>query len=488
MLHQLSHLLALLLWAAAVLAVLAGMPELAVAIVVIALRWTGAITLSTWWHAVRSSHPHPSRGAMTTPRTNWAGNLTYRATSLVEPRSVAELQEVVATHASAGRRVRALGSRHSFSTVADTDGVHVSTRGLGLELDVESDGTGPIAVVPGAATYAEIAPLLHERGLALHNMGSLPHISVAGACATGTHGSGDTLGSLATAAVAVEMVVASGELVRLEAGGPDFPGAVLSLGALGVVTRLWLRTEPTFEVTQRVWTDLPARAVGEELEGVLASGYSVSVFTDLRDRDVITSVWVKDRVDRPGTLAPVLAARAPASHEVHPVPGVGPASTTVQGGVPGAWFDRLPHFRAGFVPSVGDELQSELFLPRAAASSLVSALAEIADVVAPALLVHEIRSAAADDLWLSPLRGRDSVIAHFTWRPDEALVAPALRAVEDALGHWGPRAHWGKITATPALRAPTGAYDLTSFAALAHRLDPAGTFANDLLLLGLDVT
>lgn len=421
---------------------------------------------------------------MTTPRCNWAGNLTYQATSLVEPGSVAELQEVVATHAGAGRRVRALGSRHSFSAVADTDGVHVSTRNLGLEVDVEADGAGSIAAVPGAATYAEVAPLLHERGLALHNMGSLPHISIAGACATGTHGSGDTLGSLATAVVAVEMVTSSGELVRLAAGDPDFPGAVLSLGSLGVVTRLWLRTEPTYEVAQRVWTDLPAGDVGEELDAVLTSGYSVSVFTDLQDTDVVTSVWVKDRVDRPGTLAPVLAGRASATHRVHPVPGVDPASTTVQDGVPGAWFERLPHFRAGFVPSVGEELQSELFLPRAAVSDLVRAMAEIADVVAPALMVHEIRSAAADDLWLSPLRGRDSVIAHFTWRPDEALVAPALRAVEDALGPWQPRAHWGKITATPALRAPAGAYDLDSFAALAERLDPAGTFANDLLPLG----
>ncbi len=424
---------------------------------------------------------------MTTSRTNWAGNLTYRATSLVEPGSVAELQEVVATHAGTGHRVRALGSRHSFSTVADTDGVHVSTRALGLEVEVVTDAAGPVAVVPGAATYAEVAPLLHERGLALHNMGSLPHISVAGACATGTHGSGDTLGSLSTAALAVEMVTASGELVRLDAGDPDFPGAVLSLGALGVVTRLWLRTEPTYEVTQRVWTDLPARAVGEELDAVLASGYSVSVFTDLHDPDVITSVWVKDRIDQPGTLAPVLAARASATHEVHPVPGVDPAATTAQGGVPGAWFDRLPHFRAGFVPSVGEELQSELFLPRAAAPSLIAALAEIADVVAPALMVHEIRSAAADDLWLSPLRDRDSVIAHFTWRPDAELVRPALRAVEDALGHWGPRAHWGKVTETPGLRAPAGAYDLASFAALARRLDPGGTFANDLLPAGADV-
>ncbi|PUA82252.1 FAD-binding protein [Nocardioides currus] len=420
-------------------------------------------------------------------RTNWAGNVTYRARDLVEPGSVAELQEVVATAAAAGGRVRALGSRHSFSTVADTDGRQVGTRRLGLEVELEDgdedEADGPFAVVPGGATYAEVAPVLHEHGRALHNLGSLPHISVAGACATGTHGSGDGLGSLATAVTAVEIVASSGDLVRIAAGDPDFGGAVLSLGALGVVTRLWLRTEPTYEVAQRVWEDLPADEVADQLGAVLASGTSVSVFTDLADPTRVSSVWVKQRTDASGVLAPCLASRAPATRELHPVPGVDPAAASPQLGVPGPWHERLPHFRASHLPSVGDELQSELFLPRSAAPHLLAALTGIRDVVAPALLVHEIRSAAADDLWLSPLRGRDSVMAHFTWRPEPDVVMPALRAVEEALAPFSPRAHWGKITATPGLRAPERAYDLAVFETLRRRLDPGGVFAQDLLSL-----
>lgn len=414
-------------------------------------------------------------------RTNWAGNLTYGARELVRPGSVAELREVVAAAADAGDRVRALGSRHSFSTVADTDGVHVSTRDLGLSVELEHGPTGAVAVVPGAMTYAEVAPVLHADGLALHNLGSLPHISVAGACATGTHGSGSDLGSLATAVSAVELVTASGELVRLDSGHPDFGGAVLSLGALGVVTRLWLRTEPTYDVRQQVWEDLPAGEVAQQLLEVLGSGTSVSVFTDFSDPARVSSVWVKERTDRPGTLAPCLASRAPAGRELHPVPGVDPAAASPQQGVVGPWHERLPHFRASHLPSVGDELQSELFLPRAAAPHLLPTLGRISEVVAPALLVHEIRSVAADDLWLSPVRGRDSVVAHFTWKPDPALVMPALRAVEEALGPWGPRAHWGKVNATPELRAPEGAYDLVAFHALRARLDPGSVFRNDLL-------
>lgn len=414
-------------------------------------------------------------------RTNWAGNVTYRARELVEPGSTEELQEVVVAAARAGHRVRALGTRHSFSTVADTDGVHVGTRGLGTSVRLEDGPDGVLAVAPAGSTYAEIAPVLHARGRALHNLGSLPHISVAGACSTGTHGSGDHLGSLATAVAAIELVTASGDLVRIDSDDADFAGAVLSLGALGVVTRLWLHTEPTYDVGQRVWEDLPLGEVAEQLDAVLGSGTSVSVFTDFVDPDRVTSVWVKERVGRPASLAPCLASRAPSTRQVHPVPGVDPAAATPQQGIPGPWHERLPHFRASHVPSVGEELQSELFLPRAAAPHLLPALAAISDVVAPALLVHEIRSVAADDLWLSPLRHRDSVVAHFTWRPEPALVQPALRAVEDALAPWEPRAHWGKITATPELRVPPGAYDRASFDALRLRLDPGGVFANDLL-------
>ncbi|NYE35435.1 xylitol oxidase [Nocardioides cavernae] len=414
-------------------------------------------------------------------RTNWAGNVTYSARAVARPGTVEELREVVSAAAAAGDRVRALGSRHSFSTVADTDGLHVSTRDLGLVTHVEDGPDGPVAVVPGASTYAEVAPVLQAAGRALHNLGSLPHISVAGACATGTHGSGDANGSLATAVVAVELVTADGGLVRIARGDRDFAGAVLSLGALGVVTRIWLRTEPAYDVRQWVWEDLPAAEVAEQLPAVLASGTSVSVFTDLADPDRVTSVWVKQRVDDPRDLAPCLAAAAPSTREVHPVPGVDPAAASAQQGVPGPWHERLPHFRASHVPSVGDELQSELFLPRDAAPHLLATVAGVADVVAPALLVHEIRSIARDDLWLSPFRGRDSVAAHFTWRPDGALVTPALRAVEDALAPWEPRTHWGKVTATPALRDGAGAYDRDSFEELRSRLDPAGVFRNDLL-------
>ncbi len=416
------------------------------------------------------------------PAVNWAGNVTYRARRLVRPGSVEELQELVAASSAAGEHVRALGSRHSFSRVADTDGVHVDTRGLGLAVEVERRPEGTVAVVPGGATYAEVAPVLQDHGLALHNLASLPHISVAGACATGTHGSGDRNSARSRRRCAPSS--SSPRRARWSASTRATPASA------GRCCR-WVRSvsspacgcgpsRPTTYARRCGSTCRPTRSP-QQLAEVMASGTSVSVFTDFADPARISSVWVKDRVDRPSTLAPCLAAHRPADHEVHPVPGVDPAAATPQQGAVGPWHERLPHFRASHVPSVGDELQSEVFLPRAAAAHLLPTLTAITDVVAPALMVHEIRAVAADDLWLSPLRGRDSVVAHFTWKPDVARAMVAIRAVEDALAQWEPRVHWGKLTATEELRAPDGVYDLAAFHDLCARLDPGGTFRNDLV-------
>ncbi|WP_170219205.1 FAD-binding protein [Nocardioides litoris] len=412
---------------------------------------------------------------------NWSGNVRYASTGVVQPPDLAGVQEAVAGAAAAGTRVRALGSRHSFSTVADTDGLHLSTRGLGTRVEVDADG---LAAVPSGATYAEVAAQLHAAGRALHNMGSLPHISVAGACATGTHGSGDGNGALATAVRGLELVTASGEVVRLDADHPDLPGAAVSLGALGVVTRLWLATEPAYDVAQTVWTDVPADALADEIEAVMGSGHSVSVFDDLRDPSVVSAVFVKQRVDGRADLAPVLAGRPSAAGPVHPVPGIDPAPATEQGGVSGPWHERLPHFRAEFVPSVGEELQTEYFVPRAAIREARAALAEVADQVAPVLMVHELRTVAADELWLSGAHGRDTVAIHFTWRPEPGPVGEAVRLLERVLAPYDPRAHWGKVAGGTVPRCdPAGA---ARFAVLRDRLDPGRAFGNAFLDAELD--
>ncbi|HZB48391.1 MAG TPA: FAD-binding protein [Mycobacteriales bacterium] len=401
---------------------------------------------------------------MTGRPTNWAGNVRFAAASRHRPASVPELQALVAR----ADRVRAVGGGHSFSDVADTSGSLVSTLSLPPVLDLDTERAS-VRVAAGV-TYTDLARYLDQRGFALRTLASLPHLTVGGACATGTHGSGVATGSLATAVTGMELVTAGGDLVTLTE-----PGAVVHLGALGVVTSLTLELVPAYEVRQWVLDDLPLAALDEHLDAVLAAAYSVSVFTDWQP-DRRGQVWLKQRVGDPPP--PDLPA-TPADGPRHPVGGMPTGNCTVQLGVPGPWYDRLPHFRADAPPSSsGAELQSEYLVGRAGAVGALHALAEVADRVAPVLQTCEIRAVAADELWLSPFHRRDSVGLHFTWVPDLAAVLPVIGLVERQLAPYRPRPHWGKIfTVDPA--AVRAAYPrLADFRALVARYDPDGKFGN----------
>jgi xylitol oxidase len=403
--------------------------------------------------------------------TNWAGNLTYRATRLHRPTTLEQLREL----AAATPRLRVIGSRHSFTDVADSAELVSLT---GLPEDVAVDRAAGTVSFSGGLTYGRLATVLAAEGLALHNLASLPHISVAGAVATATHGSGLRNGNLATAVAGLELVTSSGDLVRLARGDDGFDGAVVHLGALGAVTRLTLDVEPAYDVAQQVFEHLPWPALLGSLDAVLGAGYSVSVFTTWGDD--VDMVWVKSRVDAGPLPGELLGTRA-APAERHPVAGLDPAPTTAQRGVPGPWSDRLPHFRMGFTPSAGDELQSEWLLPRADAVPALEAVRALAGRVRPVLLTSEVRAVAADRLWLSTAFDRDSVALHFTWRPQPAEVGAVVRALEAALAPFGARPHWGKVfTASAAELAPLYPR-LPDFAALVERLDPRGAFRNDWL-------
>ena len=206
---------------------------------------------------------------------NWAGNVAYGAARFDVPTSVADIQAIVA----ASSKLRAVGSRHSFNAIADTDGDLVSL--AALPRVVELDPQARTVTVDGGIKYGELATRLHENGWALANLASLPHISVAGACATATHGSGVGNGNLATAVQAIEMVTASGELVDVSRDDdPDTMDAItVGLGAFGIVTRLTLAVEPTFAVAQRVFEHLPMQTAVDRLPEIMADGYSVSLFT-----------------------------------------------------------------------------------------------------------------------------------------------------------------------------------------------------------------
>jgi xylitol oxidase len=404
-------------------------------------------------------------GAM---RTNWAGSHRYRAATFARPTSLPEAQELVA----ASRRVRALGSGHSFTDLADTNGLLLSLEAVPGEVAI--DASRATATVGGGLLLGQVAEALHREGWALAALPSLPHITVAGAIATGTHGSGNGVGSLASLVCGLEVIGADGELRSMTAEKPDFHGWVVSLGLLGVVTKVTLRIVPTFDVRQYVFTSLPWPVLREDFDDVMASAYSVSVFTDWAG-DTVNQVWVKTTgTHQPPSLRSAVPAQAP----MHMIPGMSPEAVTGQLGLEGAWHDRLPHFRMEFTPSSGEELQSEYLVPRPRAAEALAEVRRLAPHFVGMLQMGEIRTVAGDELWLSGAHGEDVAGLHFTWRRDWDRVHRILPILEDSLLPLGARPHWGKcfVATADSLRALYPRFD--DFTALRRGVDPGGKFTN----------
>lgn len=399
---------------------------------------------------------------------NWAGYHAYRAKVLHRPETIPEVQELVA----ASPRVRALGTRHSFNDLADSVGDLVSLDALDPSISIHP-GARTVSC-SGGLRYGHLAAALEAEGWAIHNLASLPHISVAGAIATGTHGSGNNNGSLSSGVAALELVTASGDLLRTDRTQPDFDGMVVSLGALGVVTRVWLDIEPTFEMRQDVYEGLGWPELTANFDAVTASAYSVSVFTNWNS---ISAVWLKSRTDAAAPPTELFGATQ-ASGERHPIARMPAENTTAQRGIPGRWNERLAHFKLGFTPSTGDELQSEYIVPREHALAAIEAVRGLRTRVTPLVQVSELRTMAADSLWLSGAYETDAVGIHFTWfkRPGEVLAV--LPAIEAALEPFRPRPHWGKLFHAIGRDAYPR---LDDFSSLARRLDPTGKFRNDYL-------
>jgi xylitol oxidase len=405
---------------------------------------------------------------------NWAGNYAYRAERLHRPTSLEQLRELVA----AAPQIRVLGSRHSFSDIGDAAEL-VTLDGLPAEIAVDR-AAGTVSC-SGATRYGELAAALEPEGLALGNLASLPHISVAGAIATATHGSGDSNGNLATEVAALELVTSDGGLVTSARGEEDFDGLVVGLGALGAVTRVTLDVEPAYEVRQRVFEGLPWDALFEHFDTITASAYSISVFNRLDDT-AAEQVWIKSRVtDAAEDVQDELFGARAATEERHPIPGIDPVNCTPQLGRPGLWSDRLPTFRMGFTPSSGEEIQSEFLIAREHVVPAFEAVRALAGSIRPVLHVCELRTMAADRLWLSPQYGQDTIGIHFTWKREQQAVERVLAEVEAALAPFSPRPHWGKLFLAGAAELAPRYPRLPDFARLSERLDPRGAFRNDWL-------
>jgi xylitol oxidase len=415
--------------------------------------------------------------AINSYQTNWAGNITYSTDQVHYPESVEQVQETVRSLS----KIKGLGSRHSFNTIADSPENLISLQYLNQV--VALDRSGHTVTVEGGMRYGELAPYLQQQGYALPNLASLPHISIAGACATATHGSGIYNGNLATAVSALELVNAAGDIVSLsrEKDGELFKGAVVNLGALGIVTKVTLDLQPTFNMKQVVYRNLPMGELEKNFLAVMSGGYSVSLFTTWRNRS-INQVWVKSvDGDNASVAAPEFFGATLATQHLHPLEELSPENATAQMGIPGAWYERLPHFKMGFKPSAGAELQSEYFVPVEAGYEAMMALEKLHDKIGLYLFVSEIRAIAADELWLSPCYKKACIAFHFTWKQEWEVVRHLLPLIEEVLTPYNAQPHWGKLfTMDPAV-LQSRFEKLADFKEMTHQYDPNGKFRNAFL-------
>ena len=396
---------------------------------------------------------------------NWAGNVRYGTNRLLNIESVDQLQEFVKKQNS----LKALGSRHCFSRIADNAHQLISFRSMNRMPDI--DETEKTVSVEAGITYSKLGPELDRQGYALHNLASLPDISVAGAIATATHGSGSKNGNLASAVAEIELVTADGELRTLsrQKDADEFLGAVVHLGALGIVTRVKLDIQPAFRINEYTYQGLKKNILYEKFSQIMNSAYSVSLFT-YRNKDGFANwPWATVR----------LKVQEEAGFEAKPE--LFGARLDARRNTTGSWWERLPHFAIGDVAAKGNELQTEYFVAMEHAVDAIKAVATLADRIQPLLHASELRTVAADKLWMSTCYEQLSLAIHFTWKPDQEGVANLLPEIEKRLAPFEARPHWGKLFFMGSKTLESRYDRLADFRRLVSRYDPEAKFGNAFL-------
>ncbi|MFZ0218576.1 MAG: D-arabinono-1,4-lactone oxidase [Candidatus Dormiibacterota bacterium] len=414
----------------------------------------------------RAGGPGPIDDSM-----NWAGSHRYSAQRIHHPMSIDEARWLVA----GTPRIRAFGARHTFTAIPDCEGGELLTL-RDVPVDLVVDPRASQVTVGANATYSVVAAELERAGYALHNLASLPQITVFGACATGTHGSGDRNRTLATAVSALELILPDGSLHTVRRGEPDFDGMVVSLGYAGIVTRVTLDLQPSFQVRQRVYRGLPWSEVEPHFDDLSRQAYSMSFFLSWQG-DAVEQVWMKTLASEPALPDQLFGSSVDAGDNRLAI--LEGDNMTPRDGTPGPWSERLAHFKVDGLAMAGNELQSEYFVARRDAIGALLAVRRLAEDIAPHLRVTEIRTVAGDGLWLSPMYERDSVGIHFTWLREPEAVRAILPKIEAALAPFQPRPHWGKVFTVDGASVRSRYPKLSRFLELVRRLDPDGKFQND---------
>lgn len=365
---------------------------------------------------------------------NWSRNVEFQDLAYLQPSSLQELQEVIREN----ERIRVRGTAHCFNQIADTSAVSVNLSHMPEVIEI--DGRVPSVTVSAGMTFGQLAPRLNQEGWALSNLASLPHISIAGSVATGTHGSGITNQNLANQILSLHVVLEDGTLKKISKGEELFDPLVVGLGLGVVVYKYEMKIEKTFNIRQVIYEEISRIELQRDFDSIMSSAYSVSYFTDWSNLGR-GNLWCKFRASE--IIPDSIAGSKKANQKYHPIPSFNPEACTDQLEIPGPWHERLPHFKLEFTPSAGDEIQSEFFLDIKDASDAISALEKIASEIYPLLWISEIRTIAADNLWLSGSYHRTTAAIHFTWKRSDAIY-PLIKKIETLLSQFAYRPHWGK--------------------------------------------
>ncbi|MEV0606410.1 D-arabinono-1,4-lactone oxidase [Polymorphospora rubra] len=419
--------------------------------------------------------------------SNWAGNQRATAASVLIPGSVDDVVAAVNAAAAAGQRIKPVGSGHSFTDIARTDARRVDLARLaGL---VSIDRPARLVTVRAGTRLRALNELLAEHGLAMPNLGDIDEQTIAGALATGTHGTGAGYGCLSTFVEALTLVTGTGTVLRCSAReNPDvFAAARVGLGAVGVLVEVTLRCVDAF-VLRAHERPAPLPAVLAELETYVAGNDHFEMYWfPYTDR---VQVKTNNRVAADDQPLPRLrgwldddflsnTVFAGVCRLGRAVPRLAPTLSSVSARALTARTYTARSDRVFCTPRRVRFTEMEYGLPRAALPEALAALRKIVDGLPfKVLFPVEIRFTAADDIWLSHGYGRESAyvaVHQYVGMPYE----PYFRAFEQVTQTLGGRPHWGKLHYRDAASLRPAYPRFDDFLAVRDRLDPGRIFAND---------
>lgn len=416
---------------------------------------------------------------------NWAGEQRCSPAVVAAPRDVEELAEIVTASAAAGRTVRVAGSGHSFTDAVLTDGTLIDLGGLDRVLDVDT-ATGRVRVEAGLTLHTA-SPLLHSHGLAFPNLGDIDTQTIAGATATGTHGTGAKLRNISAALHSVQILRADGTTVELdEETDPDgWRAARVSIGALGIVTAVTLQLEPSFvlDLVERpvpiadVLANLDEFADGSDHFEFFAFAHADVAMTKSSNRsvepeqprgkagawlnDVLLSNHLYDTMCKLGRRVP---STVPAIHRL-----------ATKAGSNNRKIDRS--YRVFATPRLVKFNEMEYAIPREHARAAIGEILDVTKRFGTPMPI-EVRWVAPDDALLSPAGGRET--CYIAVHQYEGMVwEPYFRACEAVFDRYQGRPHWGKRHFQTAETLRTRYPEWDRFAEVRRRFDPTGVFAND---------